>query len=733
MTMPTKPRWRAVVDRFAGWIITVGGLATIVSILAIFFFLLREVTPLFSAPSAKLAQRLTLPARLADGPVVLGVDDRRTVAYLLTAGGLLFVDLRSGQVVPIDMPAELKGRRLTALAHSGGQATRYVAGTAEGDLLFLKMGVSSTFASNGQRITSPVIKVGHPVHVVEGPITDLSYRFAEGGSRLALLLERQQLLLAEIDESAPQGMVRKRLAQPISGATSVALDATLEHLYVGTDGGRIIHLGLVNGEPDVIRGSYEVTPSSEAITRLAFLSGDRSLVVMTSGGAVSTWGLVRRTDDPSLWRLQRTHELESHAAPIVAYAPSQRVKSFATADASGRIFVHHATSEKTEIRLSNGSSLIMALAIAPKGDGLLAFDALGHLSVYDLHNPYPEVTFQTLFGKVWYDGYERPEHVWQSSAGSDDFEPKLGLMPLAFGTLKGTVYALLLAIPIAIFAAIFTSQFMHPNYRATIKPIIEVMAALPTVVLGFLAGLWLAPLLERLFPAMIGMTLAIPLVVVASALLWHFLPPRFTGGIAPGSESLLLIPIIAAAIGGCLWANQSIEAALFGGDYKGWLLNAFGIQYDQRNALVVGIVMGFAIIPVIYSIAEEALTNVPRSQIAASLALGATRWQTVVRLVFLSASPGIFSAIMIGFGRAVGETMIVLMAAGNTPILDWNWANGFRTLSANIAVEIPEAPQGGSLYRVLFLAALLLFVLTFAVNSIAEIVRQRLREKYSHG
>ncbi|MFO0729905.1 MAG: ABC transporter permease subunit [Nitrospiraceae bacterium] len=122
-----------------------------------------------------------------------------------------------------------------------------------------------------------------------------------------------------------------------------------------------------------------------------------------------------------------------------------------------------------------------------------------------------------------------------------------------------------------------------------------------------------------------------------------------------------------------------------------------------------------------------------KTQIAGSLALGATRWQTVVRLVLLAGSPGIFSGIMIGFGRAIGETMIVLMATGNTPLLDWNWANGFRTLSANIAVEIPEAPQGGSLYRVLFLAALLLFVVTFIINSIAEIVRQRLRSTYSHG
>ena len=339
----------------------------------------------------------------------------------------------------------------------------------------------------------------------------------------------------------------------------------------------------------------------------------------------------------------------------------------------------------------------------------------------------------TLFGKVWYEGYDQPAYVWQSSSGSDDVEPKLGLLPLAFGTLKGTIYALFLAVPIAIFSAICTSQFMHHDLRAKVKPIIEVMAALPTVVLGFLAGLWLAPLLERMLPALAGMALVLPMLVIVASFAWHLCPLSITRHFSAGNEALMLMPILALGIGGCLWAHSLFEVWWFDGNIKAWLSNRLGIQYDQRNALVVGIVMGFAIVPVIYSIAEEALFNVPKSHIAGSLALGATRWQTVLHLVLLSASPGIFSAVMIGFGRAIGETMIVLMATGNTPILDWNWANGFRTLSANIAVEIPEAPHGGSLYRVLFLAALLLFVITFVINSLAELIRQRLRDKYSHG
>lgn len=734
--MLTALHVRPLIDRLARAVITVGGLATIVSILGIFFFLFREVTPLFTAPSATLTQRMTLPSFLtAEGPVQIAVDEHREIAQVLAAGGIQFIELASGQPIPVQLPADITTRRITAIAHGGGHSSRYAVGTADGYVIVLKVGTTTEFSEQGERRKRPMVLAGRPIPLVSGSITRLTYRFNDREQVLALQSEAGQLLVVRLpaDDEAAADPVIQGLPLPTGQITALAIDAALEHLYLGTPDGQVLHVGLPETGMPEVKGSYGVTASSNRVTALGLLSGDRSLVVMTSDGSVSTWGLIRREHDPTSWQLTKTHTLRSHSAPVTAFAPSQRVKGFVTADEQGHIFLHHATSEQTWIRLSNGDSPIRALALAPKGDGLIAFDGLGRLALYQVRNTYPEVTFGTLFGKVWYEGYDRPAHVWQSSSGSDDFEPKLGLMPLAFGTLKGTMYALFLAVPIAILAAICTSQFMHPDLRATIKPVIEVMAALPTVVLGFLAGLWLAPLLERLLPAVAGMAVTLPVLVIASSFTWHLCPQAVRRRLRSGNEALLLIPILAIGMGGCLLANSSIEGWWFGGDIKAWLLNRFGIQYDQRNVVVVGIVMGVAIVPIIYSIAEEALSNVPKSQIAGSLALGATRWQTVLYLVLLSASPGIFSAVMIGFGRAIGETMIVLMATGNTPILDWNWANGFRTLSANIAVEIPEAPHGGSLYRVLFLAALLLFVVTFAINSLAELVRQRLRDKYSHG
>jgi phosphate transport system permease protein len=372
------------------------------------------------------------------------------------------------------------------------------------------------------------------------------------------------------------------------------------------------------------------------------------------------------------------------------------------------------------------------VTLAPKANGLMTVDATGRLSHWGIDNPHPEISLRSLFDKVWYEGYPEPAYVWQSTGGTDDFESKFSLTPLIYGTLKGTFYALLFAVPIALLSALYASQFMHPMIKGIVKPVVEIMAALPSVVLGFIAGLWLAPTVERIVPGIFLMPVVIPSIILVTLGCWRLIPMQVRNLLRPGTEVFLLIPV--ALVGGWLAIHLGtlVEVALFSADYRSWLLQALGLTFDQRNSLVVGFAMGFAVIPIIFTIAEDSLSNVPAHLAAGSLALGATRWQTALRIVLPTASPGIFSAIMIGFGRAVGETMIVLMATGNTPIMDWSIFSGFRALSANIAVELPEAPENGTLFRVLFLAALLLFVLTFIINTGAELVRLRLRKRYRY-
>jgi len=257
------------------------------------------------------------------------------------------------------------------------------------------------------------------------------------------------------------------------------------------------------------------------------------------------------------------------------------------------------------------------------------------------------------------------------------------------------------------------------------------MEALPTVILGFLAGLWLAPLIETYLPGIVATLILIPTSIILMALISSNLPKAWRSKFTDGSAALVLIPVVLLAGWLSFELSPWIESTFFGGNVREYITNELGITFDQRNSLVVGIAMGFAVIPTIFSIAEDAVFSVPKHLSNGSLALGATTWQTLTKVVLLTASPGIFSAVMMGLGRAVGETMIVLMATGNTPIMDWNIFEGMRTLSANIAVEMPESEVGSSHYRILFLAAFVLFIFTFAFNTVAELVRQRLRDKYS--
>jgi phosphate transport system permease protein len=354
----------------------------------------------------------------------------------------------------------------------------------------------------------------------------------------------------------------------------------------------------------------------------------------------------------------------------------------------------------------------------------------GQIATWAIDNEHPEVSWTALWDKVWYESYDEPAYTWQSSASTNDFEPKYSLMPLAFGTLKAAFYAMLLGAPLAICGAIYTAYFMAPALRRKIKPLIELMEALPTVILGFLAGLWLAPFMEKNLTSVFMLLVLMPVGILIVSYLYHQLPASIRHSVPAGWEGAILIPFILLIGWACVASNSHVEHWFFGGDMRNWVTNELGISFDQRNALVVGIAMGFAVIPTIFSIAEDAIFSVPRHLSYGSLALGATPWQTLAGVVIPTASPGIFSALMIGLGRAVGETMIVLMATGNTPIMDFNIFEGMRTLAANIAVEVPEAEVGSSHYRVLFLAAFVLFAFTFAVNTAAEIVRQRLRKKY---
>ena len=429
--------------------------------------------------------------------------------------------------------------------------------------------------------------------------------------------------------------------------------------------------------------------------------------------------------------MDRIRTFQDHPGAITFIEPEYLRKGFLTGDDAGNVGLHYATSGVTLAMQPVGESPISRLAIGPNNSrALIATEGSDLVRVLDIDNPHPQTSLTALWGKVWYEGRTEPQYIWQSSSGDDAFEAKFSIVPLSIGTLKAALFAMMLATPLAIMGAIYTAYFMSPAIRRIVKPSIELMEALPTVILGFLAGIWLAPYIENNLPIVFTGVLLFPLTILLAGFGWSRLPQTVRHLVPGGWEAALLIPVVIATGWLVITSSPWIEVAFFDGSMRQWFTEV-GIPYDQRNALIVGLAMGFAVIPTIFSISEDAVFNVPRHLTQGSLALGATPWQTVTGVVLLTASPGIFSAIMIGFGRAVGETMIVLMASGNSPIVNFNLFEGMRTLAANIAVELPETAVGGTHFRVLFLSALVLLMFTFVLNTAAEVVRQRLRKRYA--
>jgi phosphate transport system permease protein len=704
-----------------------GGVAVVVGVLGILLFITAEAVPLFLPARVLPAERLAIATGVtADltGLRGVGVDEYRRYLYTIEPDGrVVFRNLSDGQqALGVPVPGLEPGTAIVSSSRS--LLNNYLAaGTGDGRVALMQARFTPKYQDQVLSGLDVQVRERGVVTVAADarPVREVDYHEEDGRKYLAAIVGDRDIVLWRTDDAGTQ----------FCAEVAVAPGQQVTHVRAGRNGvavavtsqGRLYHWVFDEDAPRLT----DVSPvSSDAITALEFVIGGNSVVVGTAGGAVTSW--FRAVLPSGGEAMLRAHVFEPQGAAVAGFAMSPRDRSFAASGVDGSLVLRHQTSERTLARLEGAVSSRL-MVVSPKADSLFAV-VDGALVSFGLDNPHPEISWTTLFGKVWYEGYAEPEYVWQSTGATDDFESKLSLVPLVFGTIKGTLYAMLFAIPLAVLGALYTSQFAHPTIKAKIKPTVEIMAALPSVVIGFLAGLYLAGVVEKYLVAVFVMMVLMPVVGTAGVFIWRTLPRAFVQRLKPGTEILAILPLLLLAGVASMYAGPTVERWLFAGDARGWITSVLGLTYDQRNCLVVGLAMGFAVIPIIFTISEDAFTSVPSSLTAASLALGASRWQTAVRVVLPTASPGVFSAIMVGFGRAVGETMIVLMATGNTPVMEWSIFNGIRTLSANIAVEIPEAPYGGSLYRTLFLAAALLFVMTFIVNTVAEVIRQRLRERY---
>jgi phosphate transport system permease protein len=679
-------RRRRATDNLVRRIVTACGVGILLLMLLLFFWLIWVVLPLFSAPG----MQATTPIQLWDKAPMLAMGSDGHLGWRISRNEARFIPLDGQPAAPA---LALNGKPDAASVSSDN---RSVLLNMQGELLLMQPDIRN--GSGEWRFPLG----DRPLRLPQGPVSNMA---------LTSLSDHQWLIAAQT--AAGISLLTLQNQQKVNQILLTQQQA--DHLLLSPDGtllyassGRLLRVWHITPDGAQLRETQTLNLVPQSLHMLA---GGRTLLVQDAQG-VHQWFAIASDKGP---RLQQIHTFNGSQHTRGLTPESQR-RVFATYDEQGTVQLF-ASKQQGAILTRQLAPGIQALAFAPRGDALIV-ERAGQWQQFALDNPWPDFTWRNLWQKIWYENYPQADWVWQSTAAGDSYQAKFSLMPLVLGTLKAASLALLFATPLALAAAMYTAWFMSPGLRRWVKPAIEMMGALPSVVIGLIAGVWLAP---HISTSLVGVLL-LPPVLAATLLLCGVLSPRLPASWrSPGFEVILLLPVLLVVTLLTLWLPT-----LFWPEMGERLAH-----YEQRNLLVAALAMGFALIPLIFTLSEDALFSVPGALGQGSLALGATPWQTLTRVVLPGASAGIFAALMIGFGRAVGETMIVLMATGNTPVSEGGLFAGLRALSANIAIEMPEAAAGSAHYRILFLSALLLLIFTLVINTIAELIRQRLRQRYS--
>ena len=928
-------------DSLAEFVVTTGGFLVLAAVLGICLYLVWVVLPLFArgqvgeeitgqttalTDSARIMidpytqhmavigegldySAMMLETGLSDGVRSVAAEGAKPTAMSFARDGDVVAvgyadgSVQLGSFEYASEPIAIEGQDgQPADEHVGGQADGHVATHAGGHhgegeyervIEPAQWGYIEHLEPGRGRQVELVSDFGDPIELKEGsgPVVAIDYRRDPTGKMiLAALREDGTALVNTVRTIRPLGGGKPTLRLKTRSFTLKDTSSIPDWFEVTADGDHVICVwkdGRCERYARIGRGGFELIETIQIgedhhqITTANMLLGGQTMLFGFENGSIWSFHVAKNktgsTADEMM--LVRSHKITSTHGPVVAMTPSDRDRSIAVLHSDGVVELIHMTSEKLIARFKSEVDNPTLVAIAPKNNGVAVMGQDGSYAFHEIEPGYPEFSVNALFGRVHYEGVEEPEYVYQSSSGDDASEIKLSLMPLIFGTLKATVFAMLFAIPIAVFAAVYSSEFISKRVRRKVKPTVELMASLPSVVLGFIAAMVVAPFVAAHLSTFVMGLVVFPLMILTAAHLWQLIPLSYRlrtrsghhlmlvglAALVGAGASMYIGPMVVkswfapdafdgAMLAGAIedvpsdrlpsWSGDAsyntrtvrklraigmgvdygvVVEPIEGGDHSqalnevgletgnlarwlndeygrarpGWTVVFFPLaciivwiaqallirrkidllisersalyggvvvltkfvvllglslalasmmavfaesmgydprdsvfgSFSPRNTLVVAIIMGFAVIPIIFKISEDALQAVPMTLRTASLGAGATPWQTAVRIVMPVAASGIFSACMIGFGRAVGETMIVLMATGNTPEMDWNIFSGFRTLAANIAVELPEAPKDETHYRVLFLCGLVLFVMTFVINTLAELVRRVVRAR----
>ncbi|MFN9507723.1 MAG: ABC transporter permease subunit [Planctomycetota bacterium] len=841
--------------------ITVGGIGTIIVVLLVVLVLLANVLPLFRKSQIQLASDISIknPISSTEGSILaFGSDEYSELVWLVRPDQSLDVySLATGEHLQRATPSKVDQNSKTVratVARVDDQQSSVLLGLEDGSIRVVLCTVDVSFASKSEldrelaeaidakgglpvlqdqtvyratseglirKVTFTGAQYIEPIPVHSSAVENIDWVYKSDGSLMASSQRgawsssaADELAMGQFERqsgglgSKPKQNVQiwKTKLDAQSSIRGMMISGLWDSIQSVDQTGRISRWTSDENGTLKREESYKtLTAQLSALSASEPLLGRSTFLLGNQSGQIEAVAL---TTSETGRELRTIHKLSCSNASIRSIASSPTQRLVAVADMVGGLSILHVTSERLIAKLDSAElKPDEQLRFSKSGRELLLCGESG-VRRLELDSEYPEASFESFFKPIWYEGYQQPNYVWQSSTGSSEGEPKFSLIPLVFGTLKATFYSMLIAAPIAILAAIFGSEFLSPSWRGRFKPLIELMASVPSVVLGFIGAMVLAPIMrDSLFWILCSVALTVFLFLFAAHLwilipsersiplrkyrlpLLFLIPPAaillsglVSGSIErwifgstmqtwlsapemsswPGWFLLMILPSILVVLwlfssplsasldglsehlglqGRALWLTilfcVACVSVLFLSCAIAWLLSGLEFDsrrgllgaYQERNALLVGGILGFAIIPLIYTLADDALQSVPQHLRSASLGCGATVWQTTIRVVVPTAMSGLFSALMIGFGRAIGETMVVLMAAGNTPLIDWNPFNGYRTLSATLATELPEAARGSTHYHTLFLAALLLFLFTLVANTLAEWVRMRFRKR----
>ena len=650
----TSPRTTArsvlFFDALAGGVVRVGGIMVILAVIGILVFLVATVLPLFRA--AQVVERPVAGKVPVEGHLhLLAVDEYRQLACAIgESPEVVCFRPDTGEVLQrIAMP-RLETARV-ACAHRAIRSSDTVVGTTDGRLAFLSIAFSSDFVlgkeaeelrkgmtlgqvrtvdgavvlrkpgGNLLRVRADVAFRGDvTLPKGAGPVVRASYASPDGaGAALAVTSDGAVHLVREAEDAGEGGGVGRgyRLA-PIAeagpGIPSTVFEALVdEEARVGwlvSREGSVLRLDLLASPAIRREAKYTGEPGATRLTAAELLIGGRSLLLGDSKGGLTIWSLVplppedvggsRDPGDAKVLAL--LHRFDAFSSPVVTIAPSATRRSFCLGHEDGGVSLGFAPNERVLGHVAAFQGPIEAIADGSKNDGFLVVGPGGAYRAFEVDCPHPETNARALFGEIHYEGFAQAAYQYQSSAATDEAELKFCLTPLIFGTLKSTFYAMLFALPLALFGALYTSQFMHPRVRALVKPGVEVMASLPSVVLGFVAALVLAPAIEKVVPGIFAAIFGIGIVGFLAGFAWYLIPIHLRQAVSSGHRLLIALALVAGTGWLGLQMTPFLQASLFSGpknpegDFRTWMLcqpgTGTGLPLLRLGLFVLGVSLG---------------------------------------------------------------------------------------------------------------------------------------------